>query len=184
MPSDRDTVYQQLLVVRCQRGDRDAMDALVEYWQLRLFYYVRRLVDQEADAWDAIQKIWLRVFRGLRSVKDPKAFPCWLYALARNTTIDHTRSRSALRWQSDRLDEANEMVEDRDEEAFEGAEAVHNALERLSPAHRDVLTLFFLEDLTVEEIGVVVDAPQGTIKSRLHYARRALRSVLDEETKR
>jgi len=184
MPSDKETVYQQLLVVRCQRGDRDAMDALIEHWQPRLFYYVRRLVHQEADAWDALQKTWIRVFRSLRSVKDPKAFPCWLYTIARNTTIDHTRTRVALRWQSDSLIESNDPIDARDEPAFDDAEAVHNALGKLSPAHRDVLTLFFLEDLTVEEIGKVVDAPEGTIKSRLHYARRALRSVLEEETKR
>ena len=184
MPSDRETIYQQLLVVRCQRGDRDAMDALVDHWQPRLFYYVRRLVDQEADAWDALQKTWIRVFRSLRLVKDSKAFPCWLYTIARNTTIDHTRARQALRWQTDPLVEASDAIDDRDESAFDDAEAVHHALGKLSPAHREVLTLFFLEDLTVEEIGVVVDAPQGTIKSRLHYARRALRSALEEETKR
>lgn len=184
MSSARETVYQQLLIVRCQRGDRDAMDALVEQWQPRLFYYVRRLVDQEADAWDALQKTWLRVFRGLRLVKDTRAFPCWLYTIARNTMIDHTRSRKALRWQSEQLDGANEAVDDRDDPGFDDAEAVHHALQKLSPAHRDVLTLFFLEDLTVEEIGVVVEAPPGTIKSRLHYARRALRSVLEEEGKR
>jgi RNA polymerase sigma-70 factor, ECF subfamily len=178
MPGDRETVYQQLLVVRCQRDDREAADELVAYWQDRLFYYIRRLVDQEADAWDVLQKTWIRVFRGLRTLKQTRAFPCWLYTTARNTAIDHVRIRRNLVWQSDRLEEAVDPLDDGDRFDEEDAEAVHLALAQLKPAHREVLTLFFLEDLSIEEIGQVVGAPEGTIKSRLYYARRALREVL------
>jgi len=181
MARDRETVYQQLLVVRSQRGDRQAMDELIAHWQQRLFYYVRRLVDQEADAWDVLQKTWLRVVRHLRSLKDPRAFPCWLYTTARNTAIDHGRIRQNLVWQSDRLEDAAEPDDDAQFET-DDAEAVHAAMVKLTPAHREVLTLFFLEDLSVEEIGQVVGAPQGTIKSRLHYARRALHEVMTSAT--
>ncbi len=65
--------------------------------------------------------------------------------------------------------------------AMENAEAVHRALAGLSPPHREVLTLFFLQDLTLEEIAAVLDVPVGTVKSRLHYARRAARAAMHEE---
>ena len=56
MTTPKEIVCQQLLLVRCQRGDREAMEELVAVWEKRLFYYVRRIVDQEADAWDVMQK--------------------------------------------------------------------------------------------------------------------------------
>ena len=61
------------------------------------------------------------------------------------------------------------------------AEAVHRALERLSLPHQEVLTLFFLEEWPVERIAEVIDAPPGTVKSRLHYAKQALRKILEEK---
>ena len=64
---------------------------------------------------------------------------------------------------------------------FDQAEQVHNALQRLSLPHREVLTLFFLEDLTIAEITDVVGAQPGTVKSRLYYAKQALRKILQEE---
>ena len=51
MTTSKEAVYQQLLVVRCQRGDCEAMEQLIDRWEGRLFYYIRRIVDQEADAW-------------------------------------------------------------------------------------------------------------------------------------
>jgi RNA polymerase sigma-70 factor (ECF subfamily) len=67
---------------------------------------------------------------------------------------------------------------------FEDAEQVHRALACLSLRHREILTLFFLEDLSVEEVATILDIPQGTVKSRLHYARWALRKVITEEGSR
>ena len=88
-------IEQQLLVLRARRGERDAMERLVQQWEQRLFYYIRRLTDQEADAWDVLQTVWSRVFRGLGSLRQPEAFPCWLYTLARNTAFTNSKRRKA-----------------------------------------------------------------------------------------
>ena len=66
--------------------------------------------------------------------------------------------------------------------AFDNAEQVHYGLGRISLEHRDVLTLFFLQDLSVEDVAQVLHVPMGTVKSRLYYAKRALRNVLETET--
>lgn len=71
------------------------------------------------------------------------------------------------------VDPADEMVE------FEDAEHIHRGLLKLSLPHREVLTLYFLEDLSVEEVAVILGVPAGTVKSRLHYARLALRKVIE-----
>ena len=180
----KETVYQQLLIVRCQRGDREAMEELIAVWEKRLFYYIHRMVDQEADAWDVMQKTWVKVFRKVKSLKDPQSFPSWLYTITRNTALSHLQQRPGVRLASDALDDCEDLPgEDNSTTVLEDAEAVHNALGRLSSDHREVLTLFFLRDLSIEEIGRVIGVPQGTVKSRLHYAKRALRKLMEKEGK-
>ena len=184
MTTPKETVCQQLLLVRCRRGDREAMEELVAVWEKRLFYYVRRIVDQEADAWDVMQKTWVKVFRRVKSLKDPQSFPCWLYTLTRNTALSHIRQLPGARLASDTLDQYEDLpAEDDSATVFEDVQAVHDALGRISSDHCEVLTLFFLEDLSVEEIGRVIGVPQGTVKSRLHYAKRALRKLMEKEGK-
>lgn len=181
MTKTKEAIYAELLLLRCQRGDAGAFEELVRRWEQRLFYYVRRLVEQEADAWDVLQKTWLKVFGRLKELRDPGALACWLYATARTTAIDHLRRRPGWLVPHDPAEEnLDPPVEDDPGLALENVEAVHAALGRLSPPHREVLTLFFLQDLSVEEIAEVVGVPVGTIKSRLYYARRAAKAVLEE----
>lgn len=182
MKREKETLYDQLLVIRSQRGDRAALSELIERWEPRLFYFARRLVDQEADAWDILQKTWVKVVRRISSLRDPRTLPCWLYTLARNTAVDHRRAQPNYRLPMAAPDEDRELKTPIDHVmALENAEAVHEALGRLSQPHREVLTLFFLQDLTIDQIAEVLGVKLGTVKSRLHYARAALRKVLEEE---
>lgn len=65
--------------------------------------------------------------------------------------------------------------------SFEDAEAIHSSLGKLTLPHREVLTLYFMEDLSIDEIASVLQCPTGTIKSRLHFAKRALKAILQQE---
>ena len=178
MPRDKDTVARELLALRCRRGDRAALEQLIRTWELRLLYFIRRLVRDEADAWDVLQETWLRVLRGIGSLSDPRSLAPWLYRVARNTALSHARAceppYESLENHPDVL--ADEPVGGPLE--LEDAEQVHRGLASLSRPHREVLTLFFLEDLSVEEVATVLGIPPGTVKSRLYYAKRDLRKVL------
>jgi len=179
--TDKEAIYYQLLVLRCQRGDKAALEELIRNWEKRLFYYVRRLVDEEEDAWDILQEIWLKVFRGIRRLRDPRSLPGWLYAIARNTAMSHLRLEYAhrpLQVESENLLSSEESAE---EFHFEDAQQVHYGLNKLTLPHREVLTLFFLQDLSIEEIAAVLGVPAGTVRSRLYYAKRALRDILEQE---
>lgn len=181
MLRDKQAVLQELLVVRCGRGDRQAFDELIQQWQERLFYFVRRLVATEEDAWDVLQQTWLRVFRGIRTLREPDRLPVWLYQVARCAALSHLRARYRDR---SRVEDDRELtaVAAADESiAFDNWEQVHTCLGQLSLAHREVLTLHFLEDFAIEQMAEVLDLPPGTIKSRLHYARRALRAAIEKE---
>jgi RNA polymerase sigma-70 factor (ECF subfamily) len=160
------------------------LEELIRAWELRLLYFVRRIVRDEADAWDVLQETWLRVLNGVGSLSDPRSLAPWLYRVARNTALSHARSceppYESLENHSDVF--AEEAVGGPLE--LEDAEQVHRGLSSLSLPHREVLTLFFLEDMSVEEVGIVLGVPPGTVKSRLYYAKRNLRKVLAGETSR
>jgi RNA polymerase sigma-70 factor (ECF subfamily) len=178
--TEKELVYNELLVLRVRRGDRSALEEMVRHWGNRLFYYIRRLLDNDEDAWDAHQETWLKVVRNIGSLKEPRVFPMWLYRIARNTAISHLRGRYADRAAIDDS-ELSDVEADSNSFTFEDAEQVHYALGRISLPHREVLTLFFLEDLSLDEIAAVLDVPVGTVKSRLHFAKRALRSIIEQE---
>ena len=178
MPRDRDAVALELLAVRCRRGDRDAFEELIRTWEERLLYFIRRIVRSEADAWDILQKSWLRVLKGIRTLDDPKKIRPWIYRIVRNVALTHTRMRGS---QPDNfVEEANEVEDESvDRFEFENAELVHRGLEIVSQPHREVLTLVFLEDMTIDEVSFVLGLPAGTVKSRIHYAKRSLRIAIE-----
>ena len=182
MTRDKDAVYQELLVLRCQRGDPAALETLVRTWEKRLHYFLRQLVKNEHDAWDILQQAWLRILRGIHTLKDPEKLAPWLYQVARNAAFNHSRMQSAYRAFLEEHPDTDWADEDQATFELDEAEQVHNALQRLSLPHREVLTLFFLEDLTIAEIADVIGAQPGTVKSRLFYAKQALRRFLQEET--
>lgn len=168
------------LLRRCRSGDPDALEELVRRWERKLFYYVRRLVVCEADAWDVLQQTWVRVIQGIGSVRDPDKLAAWLYRVARNTALSHRQSLLAKeRW----LDHEISVVDVQDVELLEAdwaPEEVHAGLDKLSPHHRDSLTLFFLQDLSIDQMAEVLGIPTGTVKSRLFYGKAALRMTLEK----
>jgi len=180
---DKDLIYQELLVLSCQRGERAALEELVVTWERRLFYFIRRLGSEEQDAWDVLQQTWVKVLRGISGLKEPGNLGPWLYRIARNTALNHGQMRSHQR---ERLEElpAVETEEDPGPRNLDDAEQIHHGLLQLALPHREVLTLHFLESMTVEQIAHVLEVPAGTVKSRLYHAKRALRAVLAKEDER
>jgi RNA polymerase sigma factor (sigma-70 family) len=185
--TEADLLRCELLVLRHWRRDEAAARELTELFQAPILYYLRRLLRSEADAWDVAQETWLAAFRSLSTLRDRRTFPAFLYRIARNKAITHLRQRraadAALMERAEWYLEGEEIV-DGEEGDFSTADAasVHRALDELSLPHREVLTLFFLKDLSIKQISEIVGSPEGTVKSRLFHAKRALRLVLQEET--
>jgi RNA polymerase sigma-70 factor (ECF subfamily) len=170
----------ELLVTQCQRGDRQAFERIVRMWERSLFYYLRRLAPSEADAWDLLQETWLKVFRALSKLRDPRTLPAVLYTTARRAAITRLRAGGIDQSLDTACAENGTDCQSIDDGAvaFDNAEQVHYALDQLPIPQREVLTLFFLQDLSQEEMAELLGVPLGTVKSRLHYAKLAMRSVL------
>jgi RNA polymerase sigma-70 factor (ECF subfamily) len=141
-----------------------------------LLYYLRKMLRDGDCAEDILQDVWLQVLRGLARLEDPGAFPAWLYRIARDRVYRELRTRrSPLRL----VGEMDFAAETGDDLRWEDAESIHAALDQLDPEHREVLVLRFLEDMTYEDIAGVTGCPVGTVRSRIHHAKRALRSALE-----
>jgi RNA polymerase sigma-70 factor (ECF subfamily) len=176
VPPDTQLLESALLVVRWQRGDREAFAGIVQLWERSLFYYLRRLADSEADAWELLQETWLKAIQKLSTLRDPRALPAFLYAIARNAAFSRLRNRD---YQHEVYPEhVADQHTDSGIDSFDNAEAVHHALSQLPLPQREALTLYFLQDLSLEEIANLLDVPLGTVKSRLHYGKIALRNAL------
>jgi len=172
--------HERMLVVAAQARDPAAFRELVTRYERRLVYYIRRMLGEGTDAFDVMQDVWLLVFKRLGSLEAPEAFRVWLYRIAHDVTVSHLRKRSRQPKSLDDEVAATEELDAWDEfEALQNAELVHRALEQLSPPHREVLTLRFLEGLNLGEIADVVGCGIGTVKSRLHYAKRSLRRQIE-----
>jgi RNA polymerase sigma factor (sigma-70 family) len=180
---NKETIYRELLVLRCRRGDRSAWKDLIDHWDRRLFYYVQRIVADEQDAWDVLQQTWLATFNAIGTIRDGRALPKWLYRTARNLALMQLRRKNSCALQDAVHEpEGAETSAHEDENGplqFERADLLHHALDQIPLPLREVLRLHFLRDLSIEEVAGVIGIPSGTVKSRLYYAKRAIRSVLE-----
>lgn len=173
MLSERDLVRCELLVLRCCRRDAHAAAELTAMFQRPLLYYLGRMVDNEETAWDLAQETWMRVFAALRTLREPRTLPAFLYRIAHNAALVFLRKRQ----RPVSFEEAGVEPEAPDGPEFsaEDAARVHAGLVRLPLPQREALTLHFLEELSLAEIAHVQSVPIGTVKSRLFHARKALR---------
>ena len=165
----------ELLVIRCQLGERRAFDELVMRWAAPVANYARRVSKDSEAAAELTQDIWVRVFRGVDRLRDSSRFRPWLFGIAHRAFVDALRSR--YRALPPVEDDGDQLAAAAEESQFDLA-SVELALARLPPAEREILTLFYLNELTIEETAGALSIPPGTVKSRLHRARRSARLEL------
>ena len=166
------------IIIRCKSGEREAFEKLFELYQPRLKYYVRRLNNSGDETEDILQNIWVTVFRKIAKLKENNSFPVWLYRIARNEVFGRYRQNEKFV----ELPGENEHPQYNDvnhEFSAEDAEKLHKALNKIQPYHREVLTLYFLEQMTYEQIAEVVGCNIGTVRSRIFYAKQSLRIEME-----
>lgn len=173
-----DRIQFEWLALRCQADDPNAFADLIAVMEKPLLYYATSLTGNQDRALDVLQDVWLKVVRGIRKLKDPGSLRPWLYAITHGVAVDRIRRD----YKRDKAEQA--QLDDAfttDEPSFnkEDAAAIHDALSRLGVKHREVLVLHFLQDLSILEIAGVVGCSEGTVKSRIHYAKRQLKQFLE-----
>ncbi len=169
-----------LLVVRCQARDELAFRQLVRRWEPRLYYYLRRMIEDESAVWDVLQNTWLAVFGHLSRLEDARKFRGWVYRIAHDQAVNWLQKEKRYVFEPEEELERPVQIDDSVPIGSEDAAFLHQALLKLSPLHREVLTLFYLEDFSSLQIAGIIGLPEGTVKSRLHHARRNLARALNE----
>jgi RNA polymerase sigma-70 factor, ECF subfamily len=173
-----DDLRLHLTVLRCQSGDERAFAQLMEQFGAKTLAYLSGLLGDDAE--DTQQEVWLSVYRRIRELGNPGAFRTWLFRVTRHRAIDSLRKRKRERELL--VDTGEDVVaaveaEDATNPGFEAA-AFEAAIAGLPPPQREVLLLRYRDDLSYEEIAVVVGVPTGTIRTRLHHAKRKLNEQL------
>jgi RNA polymerase sigma-70 factor, ECF subfamily len=167
------------LIRRCQTGDTEAFGALVLKYQTRLFTMICCMVGDENDAWDLAQEGFVKAWRSIQHFESRSSFYTWLHRISLNLALDFLRRRG--RRSEVELDDTlpSPLPSPRaNYERAETREEINAALAQLSPEHRAVIVLREIEDMTYLEIADVLDLSQGTVMSRLFYARQRLKSLL------
>jgi RNA polymerase sigma-70 factor (ECF subfamily) len=180
-PRHADPREDTLLAVRCQLGERDAFNDLIRRWALPLRRYVQRVTGNAESADELVQDIWLRVLQGIGRLQDPTRFRAWLFGIAHRRLMDRLRERygSSIDPGADADAIATDLPHpDRDLEVRE----LERGLGRLPAPEREVLSLFYLEELPLAEVAQVLTIPVGTVKSRLYRARNLLRLEITGES--
>ncbi|MBI1176463.1 sigma-70 family RNA polymerase sigma factor [bacterium] len=175
---------EQLPVAAARAGDPAAWDILFHRFQLPLYAYVQELIRHEQTSLDIVQETFIKAVRHGRSLRDDARFGSWLFRIAHQLCQQHWRKSRP----TESLDEAAETdfanpteSPDRLLVSAEQQELFLTAIGQLPEEHRSVVLLHYLEDFDLAEIADITGVPLGTVKSRLHHARRKLREQLASE---
>jgi RNA polymerase sigma-70 factor (ECF subfamily) len=176
------------LVIDARSGDRDAFDRLMAGRAEPAFRTAMAILGHEADARDATQEVFVKAWRQLRGLRDAEAFDAWLGRILVNTcrTTLRGRRRSQVREASasfvaDAMDEPADRSAGGFEDRTAELDELERAFERLAPGDRILLVLHHLEHRPLAGIAATLGIPEGTAKSRLYAARRALQRAIEVE---
>ena len=183
------------LIVRVQKGEIGAFSLLVNKYRERLFSIIYNLTSNREDAADLTQETFIKAFSSLPRFRNKSNFYTWLYRIAINTTLSHLKKNRYKHFYSlEKMDEEftqSELVEilasktNSDKSALlnELQEKLNEALQKLSLKHRTVVILHEIEGMSHQEIATITNSTEGTVRSRLHYAKKELQSYLQDYLK-
>lgn len=174
---------QENIIARARRGDADAFEQLVVAYRDQVFRLALRMCGNEADADEVAQEAFLSAWKALPNFRGDSRFSTWLYQLTSHAVIDLMR-REKRQIAAEDITEVSAPdpgpSPQQQAERSETRQAVRDAMGQLSPEYRQIVVLRFLQELSYEEIGVVLKLPPGTVKSRLNRAKSQLKDILSK----
>ena len=174
---------QENIIARARRGDADAFEQLVVAYRDQVFRLALRMCGNEADADEVAQEAFLSAWKALPNFRGDSRFSTWLYQLISHAAIDLMR-REKRQIAAEDITEVSAPdpgpSPQQQAERSETRQAVRDAMGQLSPEYRQIVVLRFLQELSYEEIGVVLKLPPGTVKSRLNRAKSQLKDILSK----
>ncbi len=170
------------LVIRIADGDELAMRVLYSRHQMKIYRFVLRLVRDEMAAEDTISEVFLDVWRQAGRFEGRSSVTTWLLAMARNKAWSALRKRREAGIDEGVAEQIEDETDDPEvvaQKADKGA-AMRRCIERLTPDHREVIDLVYYHETSLEEVAVILDIPENTVKTRLFHARKKLSELLKD----
>lgn len=169
-----------LLVMSVQQGNKQAFAMLYRFYLKPLLGFSFKLSNDKEIANDAVQESWIKVSKNIRQLNDPRTFKSWIYRLVRWKTLDLLKARTRRQERFESFDESSQVDDATvttnlisDSSLDEGLTIAINSLPN---TEREMIHLFYLDDLRISEIAIVLNIPSGTVKSRLSRARNLLKT--------
>lgn len=166
-----------LLVIDAKLGDEHAFEQLFHYFQQGLLRYAYKVSTDSQVAQEAVQNSWIKVTKNLSKLKDPRAFKSWLFQLTHWQVLDLIRKQN-IHNKCVNIDDVNEL--EAPKVKTENGE-LHFQLSQLENIDKQAIHLFYLEEMSLQEISIVLSIPIGTVKSRLNRARKILKNKLSNK---
>lgn len=172
------------LILRCQQGEREAFELLFKQYHSKAKQTAYLITRRKELAEDAVQEAFIQCYRQLGSLRNRELFHVWFYRLLLRVSIRLMKKekKKGLVFSND-----IELLPDQKENAYEAVnykeiyQKLYEALETLPDSHRAVIILHYFNELSIKEISDVLSCRQGTVKSRLHNARKKLSEKLEKE---
>jgi len=178
---------EQLPVPQAKTGEPEAWDALFRRYQLPLYAYVFELVHDEQTSLDLVQETFIAAVRHIGGLRDDAKFGSWLFGIAHQKCVQRWRKQNRDEMLRDEIAAAPDEFGDSPDDLLirqEQEAEFMKLLNQLPLPQRSVLLLHFVEDFSIEEIAGITGTQLGTVKSRLHYAKKALgKLILENENK-
>ena len=177
---------ESILVADLCDGDMTALAILVDRHKDLVYRVAMQITKNSDDASDVLQDAFLKVYDSINAFRQESAFETWLYRIVVNLSIDAVKKRKRQQESMASLSEVSDVHQNQDiqqdptrqAERNELQEWVTQAINSLSIKHRSVVILHELEGLSHPQIADILDCSEGTVRSRLHYARKRLRVLL------
>lgn len=181
---DPQTLTDEAIAIRVQRGDIDAFGELVDRFEKKLHRYGTKFIAREDDITDVVQDVFISAYRSIQGFDASLRFSPWIYRIAHNAFVNHLRKaeHGPIDFDFDAflahavIDESAET----ERELKEIRAMLDTGLEKLTPKYREVLVLHYYEDLSYKDIADVLQIPMGTVGVRMRRAKEALKEILRE----
>jgi RNA polymerase sigma-70 factor, ECF subfamily len=174
-------IFEEYLVASAQAGSQDALNQLALRWTPRLLRHAAHLLGSAEPAPDVVQDTWISVMKGIRHLNDPAHFPGWVYAIATRRCADVIRARTRYRRIETQLASDAEIASSEIPNTNDQYTEVEKAMATLSGEQRALISMYYTDELGIDEISAALNIPTGTVKSRLFTARLTLKTVIERK---
>lgn len=181
-----ESLTDEQLAKMVQEGDTDKFGDIMERYQAKLFRYGKKFLSDKDNIEDVVQDVFIKTYQNIKSFDPSQRFSPWIYRIAHNTYINAIKKSSIgplYLFDFDTL-LSYTVVDDpveREREQKEMKDIVDKGLSLIEPKYREILVLFYIEDLSYKEISEILHIPIGTVGVRIMRAKDILKQAIEEE---